>query len=260
MPEPRVLLYDIENSYAIGGYWPGQLYDRNIVTVIQNWYMLSVAWQWYGEKKVHVMGLDDYEGYDPAEADDFDLCADLHDLFNEADVIIAHNGDGFDRPKAETRMWLHGFDPPSPVKTVDTLAVARRRFKGGLDSRTLDALAERLGVQRKGHSGGIETWTSCMEGDPEAWRKLKKYNKQDVAVLHEVYDKMRPWIPRHPNLATISGRKDSCSTCGASGCLSKQGFLYTQTMIYQRWKCKNCGSWLSSVASEKNLKPEYTSR
>jgi hypothetical protein len=99
--KPRIAFYDLENSPALGWY-----YDRykegNIVADEQDWFMLSFAWQWADEKKVHCKALCDYPGYAKNKTDDTPLIKDLHKLFDEADILIAHNGDRFDRRKSPT--------------------------------------------------------------------------------------------------------------------------------------------------------------
>ena len=160
-----MLLYDIENSPMGVWVWPGSLYERDVIRVVEDWYMLTIAWKWLGQTRVSSLALE-------KEKDDYNLCAKLHTLFDEADVIVAHNGDGFDKPKAYTRLIQQGFDPPSPSKTIDTLKVARRHFQ--FNSNKLDALGDTLGVGRKAPSGGFDTWEGCMALDPKAIARMKR--------------------------------------------------------------------------------------
>ena len=105
------------------------------------------AWKWQGEKKIHVKALCDYPEYDANLDNDFFLVKDLRDLFDEADVLIAHNGDRFDIRKAQARMVRYGMKPPSRYQTIDTLKAARKYFQ--FDSSRLDALGQYLGLGQK---------------------------------------------------------------------------------------------------------------
>jgi len=55
----KILILDFETSPA-KGYFFGHIWETNIIEVIEYEQVLSVAWKWYGEKSVHVMGQDDF--------------------------------------------------------------------------------------------------------------------------------------------------------------------------------------------------------
>lgn len=235
---PRIAFYDLENSPSLGWY-----YDRykegNIVADEQDWFMLSFAWQWADEKKVHVKALCDYPGYAKNKTDDSPLIKDLWKLFDEADILIAHNGDRFDRRKSNSRFLGCGLPPPSPYKTVDTLKVARRQFMQG--SNSLQSLGTFLGLGGKLPTTGWHTWRGCIDGDPKAWGTIKRYNKRDVSLLKSVYERLLPWIPNHPDMRVYTG-KASCRNCGSHH-LQMRGEERTLTTIKQRYQCQACHHW-----------------
>ena len=55
------------------------------------------------------------------ERNDKRIIKSVWKLLNEADIVIAHNGDKFDLKKLKARFLSNGFVPPMPYKTVDTL-------------------------------------------------------------------------------------------------------------------------------------------
>lgn len=240
-----ILLFDIETSPLVGYTWG--TWNTNVIEVTQDWYMLTWAAKWHGQKRVMCDSLHYHESFDKDITDDYDICKSLWDLLNEADIVVAHNGNKFDIKKANARFIYHGFEPPSPFKTVDTLSIARQHCK--FTSNKLDDLGEHLGVGRK-----IKTdwslWKSCMEGDTKAFDKMVKYNKQDVKLLEKVYDKLKPWTPRHPNLAVYAeSARPMCSTCGSIEVI-KDGKYHTNSQIYQKWRCKKCGACVRSRGKE----------
>lgn len=246
----RTLIWDIETSPGLGFVW-GK-YDQNVLAFEQEWYLLSIAWKWLGEKKIHVVGLPDFDRYATDPTNDYDLAATAHGLFDAADVVIAHNGIAFDTKKAQARMLIHGFSPPSPFKEVDTLRAARKRF--AFTSNRLDDLCKALGIGQKRDTGGFNTWLGCINGDLDAWARMKKYNKHDVRILEQLYLRLRPWIDGHPNIAMLDGNMDSCPKCGADA-MSRQGFKFNRTTTVQQWKCRACGGWASSRTSKKVPQP-----
>ena len=238
----RILLIDIETAPSSG--WFFDLWkEGNIVGTIKSWYVLSVAWKWLGEDKVHCKALVDYPHYRKNQKnreDDLFLVQDIHALLEEADVVIGHNADRFDLRKINSRLLRHGFNPPSPYKTLDTLKVSRRYF--AMDSNRLNDVAKYLGVGSKLPHTGFKLWEDCMKGDPTAWKLMKKYNIQDVALLERVYMKLRQWSTSHPNVNLVDMREGACPTCGSKK-LQRRGFSVTRTTRIQRFHCQGCGAW-----------------
>ncbi len=237
MPDPKVLLFDIETSLSKGYFF--DLYkEGNIVEIEASWYMLSFAWKWLDEKQVHVLTLPDMPGYSKNKKCDKKLVAKLHELLDETDVVIAHNGDRFDLRKANARFIAHGLKPPSPYKTVDTLKIARKYFK--FDSNRLDALGAYLGVGRKQPTTGKDLWLGCQERDDRfCWEQMGAYNRQDVVLLEKVYHRLKAWHATHPDL-TLFTRKDACPVCQSTE-LKRTGWNYTRTGKRQRATCRKCG-------------------
>jgi len=236
--DKRVLLFDIETAPIVGYTWG--LWEQNVIDTKEEWYMLTFSYKWLGEKTTHVRSLPDYELYKKDKKDDLQLTAELWKLFDEADVIIAHNGDAFDIKKANMRFVKHGMRPPSPYKTVDTKKVAKKYFK--FDSNKLDNLGEVLGLGRKIDTGGFELWLGCMAGDMKCWKKMCDYNKQDVILLEKVYLALRPWMNNHPNLALLDNKKYSCPNCGSDH-VTHRGYGLNSTSKYERLQCQDCSAW-----------------
>lgn len=231
----KIVSYDIETAPSLGHFfdlWK----EGNIVATVADWYILSWSVKYLGGKQI-TRGLCDYPTFKKDKTDDRELVTDLWKIFNEADILIAHNGDRFDRRKSNTRFIKHNLAPPEPYKTVDTLKVARRNF--AFNSNRLDDLGASLGVGRKTKHPGIDMWLGCMTGDPASWSLMKKYNKQDVILLEKIYLKLLPWIDNHPYLGTDC----NCS----SPQLQKRGFGLNKRGPYQRLQCVNCKAWSSQV-------------
>lgn len=231
----NILLVDLETSPLICYTWG--TFEQNALKVIKEWKILCFAWKWLGDKKTNIVSLHEY-----AE-DEAKLVGVLWELFNQAEVIIAHNGDHFDIKKSNAKFIEHGLTPPSTYKTVDTLKVARQKFK--FTSNRLDALGEHLGLGRKIQTGGFELWDKCLQGDEKAWKKMTDYCKQDVKLLEKVYLKLRPWITGHPNMNLYNDTVSCCPNCGSSS-VQKRGYAYTRVNKFQRWQCLDCGSWHQS--------------
>ncbi len=210
--------------------------------ITADWYILCYAAKWNHEKKVISDALINHEkAYEEDPENDYNILLSLRDLLDEADIVVAHNGQGFDVPKIFARFLKHGIPPPSPFRVVDTLKVAKRTF--ALTSNKLDYLARYLDIGAKIDTGGIELWHGCMEGDAKSWDLMIKYNKYDVVLLSKVYNKLLPWISDHPNvnLPEADG-VTRCPKCGSEH-LHYRGYYSTSAGVYRRIVCNDCGGW-----------------
>lgn len=234
----KILILDIETAPILALVW--KTYKENIGTnqVLKSGHILSYAAKWLGENGV-------MSGTCFENGDDSQVVEDLISLMDEADVIVAHNGNKFDIPWINGRALVHGYNPPSPSKYIDTLLTARKEFN--FPHNSLKGLGEYLNCEYSKYEHkefpGFELWLECLKGNEKAWREMVKYNKMDVLLLEEIYLKMRPWIRNHPNIAVLEEEgKHICPSCGGDH-LQRRGFAYTNAHKYQRYQCISCGSW-----------------
>jgi hypothetical protein len=240
--EPRILIWDIETAPILGTAW--DKWQTNLLWIERDRYLLTIAWKWLGEKQVHCLGLPDFpDRYKKDPQDDYALARLAWELFNEADVVVAHNGIAFDTRKAQTRMVTHGFPPPSPFLEVDTLRIARRHFS--FTSNRLGDVCEQLGIGSKLDAGGEGLWRRCVAGDPKAWKHMKKYNRHDVVILEALYLKLRSWADRLPNLATLSDRPSVCPRCGRAARMQVRGYRHTAVTTRISYQCQQCKGYCS---------------
>lgn len=242
----KILLYDIETAPLISYNWG--IYQQDAIRVVKQWHILSFAYKWLDGKKTHVYGLIDYPGYRKDPSNDRKLVEHLHRLFDEADVIIAHNGNRFDQKKVHARFAFHGLLPPQPYEQIDTRQVASRYF--AFTSNRLNDLGEYLGVGHKVPTGGFALWEGCMRGEKRAWKIMKQYNRQDVILLEQVYLALRPWMTAHPAVNVINAKADGCPVCG-KGPLHKRGLRSTKISTFQRYQCQACGAWTRERIGQK---------
>lgn len=244
---PSILLLDIETAPDL--VWVWGVYEQNAIEVKEHWYVLSFAAQWYKQGPIVCKGLDDYKGYKGNNSTERLLLKDVHKMIDEADIIIAHNGAQFDMRKLNARFIAHGLLPPSPYKIVDTKRELSR--VASFSSNRLDWLARQLEIGHKIEHEGFPMWRGCMNGDPGAWKKMKKYNRHDVRLLDELYERLSPWL-KQPN-AVLWGVECVNPAC-KNGHLISRGIMRTKTRSYQRYQCATCGTWAKSVMSEKTPK------
>jgi DNA polymerase elongation subunit (family B) len=227
----KILILDIETAPNKVYAW--QLFKQNIG--IKPGYTLCWAAKWLGDPKNKTMYM---SVHDDGEKN---MVKGIWKLINEADAVIHYNGNKFDIPKLNQEFLNLGMNPPAPAINIDVYLTIRSRFK--LTSNKLDFVARFLGIEGKYQHKGMSLWHDCMEGDPKAWKIMKRYNIQDIYVLEAVYKRVLPWIKNHPNPALFDVvDKPTCPTCGGHD-LEKRGKAHTNTQSYQRFACKSCGKW-----------------
>lgn len=242
----RVWVYDIETAPTEAFVW--RFWNENIghAQVKKYGHVISFAGKWLGDDEIV------YE--ENRTKSDKAIIQKLISYFDEADIVVAHNGKAFDCKTVTGRALTHGINPPSPFKIVDTMLSAKRYFK--MPRNSLECLADELGCsgKLKHHKfPGFDLWKECMAGNDEAWEEMEVYNRQDVKVLEEVYLKMRPWIADHPNMGILQEEgRPICPKCG-SGELKKprkKHYTTTNTGKYRLYSCKNCGGYARSRRTE----------
>jgi hypothetical protein len=243
--EPKLLFLDIETAPILMTSWSMRPPYAGHVYVLRDTYILMASYKWAHQKTVKTVALPDFPRYKRSRHDDKDLCGVIRDLLDTADIVIAHNGDAFDIKKINSRLITNGFKPPSPFRTIDTLKAARRAFK--FDSNKLDNIGRYLDEGRKIPNTGAALWQGCVEdGDPKAWRTMRRYCKQDTELLARVYERVKPWMPNHPDLNVYKEYRAriGCPTCQSEN-TQRRGIGVKLKKKYYRFQCRDCGSWFS---------------
>lgn len=171
------------------------------------------------------------------------MLEDMWQLMDEADVMVGWNSASFDRKHLNREFLEAGMTPPSPSREVDLFKIVKNQFR--FPSNKLDYVAQKLGVGAKVSHTGFDLWLGCMAGDEKAWRLMKQYQAQDVQLLVELYEKLKPWMKWHPDKNIVDGGDDSCTICG--GELRESGEYHSNSGAYVKWTCVECGKYHRST-------------
>jgi DNA polymerase elongation subunit (family B) len=235
----KVLILDIETAPIMAYVW--NIWNQNVGTqmIKSDWFCLTWAAKWLFEDKVYSGKLTPKEA---RKQDDKRIIKGIWAMINEADIVIAHNGDKFDIPKLNQRFIIHKLNPPLPYQSIDTLKHIRRQF--GFTSNKLDYVNQLLSLPRKTEHEGFPLWERCMAGNEAALNIMEDYNVGDVKILEDTYLRIRSWIKPHPNLGLfiLDETESHCPTCGHTD-LKEEGKPYvTSANRYTQFRCGNCGA------------------
>lgn len=235
----RVLVLDIETAPIRAYVWG--IWQQNVALnqIQSDWFCLTWAAKWLFEDKVYSAKLTPKE---VIKQDDKRIIQGIWELVNQADIVIAHNGEKFDIPKLNTRFILNGLQPPLPYQQIDTLKHIRRQF--GFTSNKLDYVNKLLNLERKTDTGGFELWERCMKGEQDALDLMEQYNVNDVRILEETYLHIRAWIKPHPNMGLfiLDETQSRCPSCGSDDMAEMGKHYHTSANIYVAQRCGNCGA------------------
>ena len=245
--EPKIILWDLETMTDVEklfsrvpslGNWPGRTLKGDMMTIINFGYKIL------GEKETHCEVSWDY-------SDDINndaaLCHIAYEILKDADGIVTHNGKRFDVKVLNTRLAKWGLPPLPKIPHADTKVIAKRGLS--LYSNSLNEVAKFFELDTKMENGGWDLWVKVYNGDEKAKKTMVEYCKQDVRVLEQVFNKLRPYAKNSeiPNYALYSeDGEGQCSTCGSKA-VEKHGVRATATRIVQRYRCRDCGSTHSAT-------------
>ena len=248
MANCKILLYDIETSLQPVAVF--QLQNNDFIkpeSILAERHLVSVCWKWLGEHKVHSVSLlDNPKRFSKDPHDDQYVAEVFHKVMEEADVMIGHNSDSFDRRYLETRMLVHGLSPLPPTISLDTYKIAKTRFL--LNSNSLNYIGKLLGLgEKKQTPKGL--WLDVLRGDKKAIETMVEYNKRDVTLLEAVFNKLAPYMPNHFSRELFGST--GCPRCGSHK-IQSRGTHKAITKVYQRFQCQNpkCMGWFRLLKGE----------
>lgn len=251
MSGTKYLIYDIENMAALGWVWG--IWQQDVIRVEHPQHLMTIAYTWLGEKKVHVIALPDYKLYKTEPHNDRELVKAFWEVVNEADVLIGHNSKQFDTKMITSAFMRHRLGPPGRFKQVDTKQLARKH--GRFLSNSLNDLGETFGIGKKMKHQGFDLWLGCDSGDMKCWKTMCAYNKQDVILTEKLYLELRPYDDTPPKMGVMDGRPAACDVCGSERMHNKTKKAYAGGGWRMQYKCYDCGHHQLGSKLHKDGKP-----
>jgi uncharacterized protein YprB with RNaseH-like and TPR domain len=221
---PKVRLFDIETTNLDA--------DFGI--------MLCAAWKDVGDRRMRHVSITDGPRFAKDPTDDRYVVKATAEALSEADAWVTWYGQRFDVPFIQTRLIGHKLKPMPPIPHIDGWRIARYKMK--LHSNRLASASAFLGVEEKTPLSG-PIWIKARAGNKSAIDYVLRHCRQDVKVLEQVYERIRPLCTQHPNLNVVHDVADGCPVCGTVGRLQRRGMSIARVGKTQRYQCAACGAW-----------------
>ena len=199
----KVLIYDIETSYNIGKFWrAGYNLNINSGDIIHERAIICISYKWLGEEQVYNLT------WDKNQCDKF-LLEQFIPILDEADMIVAHNGDRYDLKFIKTRALKHNLKMLINYKQFDTLKVAKAKFM--FNSNKLDYISKFLGAEGK-ISTEMKLWDDIiLRKCPKALIQMLDYCDEDVRQLEVVYNALISWENPKFHAGVLNGKTKQTS-------------------------------------------------
>ena len=235
---PKILTADIETLPITTHTW--SLFDepRALDRLVKDWAIYMGAAKWSDQKKVHIFDTESIG--DPYN--DKEVVRELCDMLDEADIVVGQNVQKFDMRKIRARAVAHGLKPFREPAVVDTMLMAKEI--GYFTSNKLEYLSTMTKTQKSKHNKfpGFSMWLAIIDGNPQAYKESRSYNKDDVLSTEELYLLLRPWCRRHPNMAHYyNDDKRRCPKCGSVNIEVYGGNIFRGVSEYTQYRCTDCG-------------------
>lgn len=227
------LFFDIETSPNIVYSWRIG-YNLNITpeNIIDERKIICISYKWESDEKIHTLTWDKNQC-------DKKMLKEFITVANQADELIAHNGDRFDIKWIRTRCIYHRIPMFPNYKTLDTLKKAKSGFN--FNSNKLDYIAQYLGVGAKVKHSGFDMWKGVMMNDKTALSEMVHYCEGDIIVLEDVFLTMQSYIKQNTHAGVLNNNlKYSCPCCSSEQITLLKNNVTAMGTIKRLIECNDC--------------------
>jgi len=234
------LYFDIEVSANVGLFWQsGYKLQIGTENIIKERAVICICYKWEEDKDVYYLHWDNKQC-------DKKLLQEFIKVANEADELIGHNGDKFDLAWIRTRCLFHRIEMFPQYVTIDTLKIARSKFK--FNSNRLDYIGKFLGLGQKIHTD-FNLWKDIMlHNDKKALNNMIDYCIQDVVLLEKVHKELNNHIPAKTHYGVIfGGDRGTCPECGSEEIIRNLKRIMASCIVKIQYRCKTCGKMHSKT-------------
>ena len=210
--DTQVMVYDIETSRVTASIWNTGKQYINHGSLTSHTTIISIAWKWLGESKVHSVKWDKNHC-------DKKLMQEFLLEYNRADMVIGQNNNSFDNKLVATRAAYHRLFVNKFVKSFDIYRQAKSVFR--LSSYSMAYMAKYFGLTLKQSHEGIHMWEMIENGtkaeQKEYLQKMIDYNIGDIITTEELYLTLLPYLkPVMSVAAKIGNPKWACPNTGST--------------------------------------------
>jgi len=247
----KLLLYDLEIAMNISAHYDRWNTNIPYKHTLHPKFLISASWQWFdedGKNKVHNTNLLKFpKAFKEDFRNDYHVIERLHREVDQADCLLAFNGDGFDIKYFHRFCEKHNLPFVGHKPSIDPFKIAKRHFK--FESNGLDNLCDYLGIERKIATSDDLFFRASM-GERKAIKEMAAYNDGDIdPTLRDLYIRLRKYLKNHPSMNAYKPGFN-CRTCGSDNLIIHKHRKLAGSQLKTQYLCKNCGSYMTPTKAE----------
>lgn len=252
MSKLRILLFDIENlmkpQHIFNSGKPSRFASRPAGFCADLAYILVFGYKWLGSKKAEYI-IANKKDFKNSPTSDESILYKIYDIMNEADVVVTWYGSVHDFRFVTARLAQKGMYLDQRIKHIDLHKTAKTVLP--LSSNRLNKVAEFFGKELKTDISP-EIWARTWAGDYDALKEMAEYCAQDVEVLEQVYQALKPLEQNMPHVRKYVSPDGviSCPMCESANIHSK-GRRVTKIYTIRRLHCQECGGWFDGEKTKR---------
>lgn len=153
----------------------------------------------YGKKGVVCIRADSFKSWKGNRTNEKELIQAIADKLDNYDILVAHNGERFDKKFFNAKCLQYHIKPVLRFKKlIDPVQLSWRHLK--LGRNTLAALIDYLEIPMKKTPIELHKWLEAsLEGNQKSMDIICKHCDVDVITLEQVYDRLRLLIDKVDN-------------------------------------------------------------
>lgn len=147
----------------------------------------------YKDKKVTTIRADKFNSWKKSKSNEREVIEKIAYELDKYDILIAHNGQWFDKGFFNAKCLQYGIRPILRFKKlIDPVQISRRHLR--LGRNTLAALIDYLEIPVHKTPIELKKWIQAShDGNTKSMDIICTHCEYDVITLEKVYDKLR-WL------------------------------------------------------------------
>ena len=160
---------------------------------------LCVCIKRYGVDGITIIRADKFPNWKNNRSNNKDVIATTVETLKEYDVLVAHNGQYFDKTFLNSACLKYGISPSIRwLKFIDPVLLARRHMR--IARNSLASLIDYFDLQESKSPVAFKHWIQAShDGNKKSMGYIVEHCRKDVLTLEQVYDKVRLLVDRIDN-------------------------------------------------------------
>jgi len=158
--------------------------------------LLCCSIKQYEKKGVKTIRADQSKSWDKEKSNEKETIEKIARELDEFDILIAHNGQWFDKGYFNAKCLQYNLPPILRFKKlIDPVLISRRHLR--LGRNTLAALIDYLQIPVKKTPIELHKWIKAShDGDRKCMDLISVHCEHDVITLEKVYERLRKLIDK----------------------------------------------------------------